>query len=94
MQKEPERLSLFADPTEVEFAMSEGSVKVMTDPFRPDFGKKPFRQPRGAGHRDDRRPRGLQRNLATELGFFNKAAARNRLGRDLRTIGSWTSGDG
>ncbi len=86
---EPEnmRLPLFADATEVEFAMSEGSVKVH-DRIRlknPDLGKKTVYGDIAKNvDRDDRGPRHLQPDLAEgrrllQQGLRQKAALRRHL---------------
>jgi DNA-directed RNA polymerase subunit beta' len=80
--KEPDRLSLFADPTEVEFALSEGSVKIH-DRIRyknPNFGKVTVF--------GDTEKRVIETTVGrvvfneiwpAPLGFFNKACGKKQL---------------
>src|SRR6185369_2439637 len=80
--KEPDRLSLFADPTEVEFALSEGSIKIH-DRIRyknPNFGK--------ATVFGDIEKRVIETTVGrvvfneiwpAPLGFFNKACGKKQL---------------
>ena len=80
--KEPERLSLFADPTEVEFAMSEGSVKVH-DRIRfknPDFGKKTiFGNPEARVIETTVGRVVFNEIWPPSLGFFNKSCGKKQI---------------
>ena len=81
------RLPLFANATEVEFAMADGAVKTH-DRIRfknPDFGKDTiYGDTDDARHRNDRGPRHLQRDLAEgarllQQGRGQEAAQRHHL---------------
>jgi len=81
-QKDPDRLSLFADPTEVEFAMSEGSVKVH-DRIRfknPDAGKKTiFGNPELRVIETTVGRVVFNEIWPSSLGFFNKACGKKQI---------------
>src|SRR5215210_837570 len=80
--KAPDRLSLFADPTEVEFAMSEGSVKVH-DRIRfknPDFGKKTVYGNTAERVMETTAGRVIFNDIwPKDMGFFNKPAGKKQL---------------
>jgi DNA-directed RNA polymerase subunit beta' len=81
-QKEPERLPLFADSIEVEFAFSEKSIKVH-DRIRlknPDFGKQTVFGNPEAKYIETTVGRVIFNEIWPEnLGFFNKACGKKQL---------------
>jgi DNA-directed RNA polymerase subunit beta' len=81
-QKEKERLSLFADPVEVEFALAEGKIHIH-DRIRyknPDFGHATIYGNAEAKVIETTAGRVVFSEIwPKELGFFNKAAGKKQL---------------
>ncbi|MHA3773068.1 DNA-directed RNA polymerase subunit beta' [Verrucomicrobiota bacterium sgz303538] len=80
--KEGERLPLFAEPSEVEFAMNEGAVKVHTRiRFKnPDFGKKTVYGDPNARVIETTAGRVIFNQIFPEgVGFFNKACPKKQI---------------
>ncbi|TCO93389.1 DNA-directed RNA polymerase subunit beta' [Chthoniobacter flavus] len=81
-QKEPDRLPLFANPTEVEFAMAEGSVRAH-DRIRyknPDIGKDTVYGDKTAKVIETTAGRVIFNQIWPEgVGFFNKACGKKQI---------------